>query len=171
MQLTPPGNFRLAWQVREKAPGLYPPNALNVPDTVQRLHWEPERAQELGLPTSYDYGGLRETWLCHLVTDWMGDDAWLWKLYCEHRRFNFIGDTSWLTGEVVDKRQEEGRNEVHLEIRCTNQRGVVTSPGRAVVLLPTRDKAVELPAPPASTLDGLIDHDVARFAAEEGGGE
>jgi acyl dehydratase len=169
MQLTPPGNFRLSYLIRKKAPGLYPENSLNIPDTVQRLHWEPERAQELGLPTSYDYGGLRETWLCHLVTDWMGDDAWLWKLYCEHRRFNFIGDTTWLTGEVVDKRQEDGRNEVHLEIRCTNQRGVVTSPGRAVVLLPTREKAVVLPEPPASTVEDLIEFDVARYAAEEGG--
>ena len=89
MQLTPPGNFKLAYDVRRKAPGLYPSNDLNIPDTVQRLHWEPARAQELGLPTSYDYGGLRETWRCHLVTDSMGDDGWLWKMDCEHRRFNF----------------------------------------------------------------------------------
>ena len=168
MQLTPPGNFRLAYKVRKKAPGLYPPNPLNIPDTVQRLHWEPERAQELGLPTSYDYGGQRETWLCHLVTDWMGDEGWLWKLYCEHRRFNFMGDTTWLSGEVVEKRQEDGRNEVHLEIRCENQRGVVTSPGRAVVLLPTRDRPVVLPEPPADSLDGLLEADVAHYAALEG---
>ena len=170
MQLTPPGNFRLAYKVRKKAPGLYPPNPLNIPDTVQRLHWEPERAQELGLPTSYDYGGQRETWLCHLVTDWMGDEGWLWKLYCEHRRFNFMGDTTWLSGEVVEKRQEDGRNEVHLEIRCENQRGVVTSPGRAVVLLPTRDRPVVLPEPPADSLDGLLEADVAHYAALEGAG-
>ena len=159
MQLTPPGNFRLEYLIRKKAPGLYPPNSLNIPDTVQRLHWEPERAQELGLPTSYDYGGLRETWLCHLVTDWMGDDAWLWKFECQHRRFNFIGDTTWLTGEVVDKVQTETpqgiRSEVHLEIRCTNQRGVVTSPGKAVVLLPSREHGdVVLPSPPVDEPPG-----------------
>ena len=151
MQLTPPGNFAIEYKIRKKAPGLYPPNSLNIPDTVQRLHWEPERAQELGLPTSYDYGGLRETWLCHLVTDWMGDDAWLWKFECQHRRFNFIGDTTWLTGEVVDKvrsrRRRASRSEVHIEMRCTNQRGVVTSPGKAVVLLPSREHGdVVLPA-------------------------
>ena len=120
MQLTPPGNFASRTRSARRRPGLYPAERLNIPDTVQRLHWEPARAQELGLPTSYDYGGLRETWLCHLVTDWMGDDAWLWKLECQHRRFNFIGDTTWLTGEVVDKRQVETpqgvRSEVHIEI-------------------------------------------------------
>lgn len=169
MQLTPPGNFKLQYNIRKKAPGLFPPNSLNIPDTVQRLHWEPERAQELGLPTSYDYGGLRETWLAHLCTDWMGDDGWLWKMYCEHRRFNFIGDTTWVRGEVVDKKQIDGRNEVHVKIWCENQRGDITSPGEAVILLPTRDRAVELPTPPADTMEALIEYDVARFAAQEGG--
>jgi len=168
MQLTPPGNFRLAYLVRKKAPGLYPPNSLNIPDTVQRLHWEPERARELGLPTSYDYGGLRETWLSHLVTDWMGDDGWLWKLECQHRRFNFIGDTTWLTGEVVDKVQTETasgvRSEVHLVIRCTNQRGVVTSPGKAVVLVPSREHgAVLLPRPPVATMEAMLAHEIEQL--------
>ena len=168
MQLTPPGSFRLAWKVRQKAPGLYPPNDLNVPDTVQRLHWEPARARELGLPTSYDYGALRETWLTHLVTDWMGDDAWLWKLECQHRRFNFIGDTSWLSGEVEDKRQVETadgvRGEVHLAIRVTNQRGVVTTPGTAVVLLPSRQRGdVVLPQPPADSIDAMLAHEIERL--------
>ena len=61
MQLTPPGTFGIARKIRKKAPGLYPPNARNIPDTVQRLHWDPARAQELGIPMSYDYGAMRET--------------------------------------------------------------------------------------------------------------
>ncbi|MFE9320877.1 hypothetical protein ACIHDR_13615 [Nocardia sp. NPDC052278] len=122
------------------------------------------RAQELGLPNSYDYGGMRETWLCHLLTDWVGDDGWLWKLRCEHRKFNYIGDTTWVRGTVVDKRQVDGRNEIHLEVRCENQRGEITTPGTAVVLLPARDRAVELPAPPAPDLDGMVAHELARFS-------
>ncbi|MGD9795820.1 MAG: acyl dehydratase, partial [Acidimicrobiia bacterium] len=106
--------------------------------------------------------------LCHLVSDWMGDDAWLWKLECQHRRFNFIGDTTWLTGEVVDKKQTETaagvRSEVHLAIRCTNQRGVVTSPGKAVVLLPSREHGeVTLPKPPARTIDEMLAHEIERL--------
>jgi acyl dehydratase len=164
MQLTPPGSFRLAHRIRRKAPGLYPPNGLNIPDTVQRLHWEPQRARELGLPNSYDYGGMRETWLCHILTDWMGDDGWLWKLRCEHRKFNYIGDATWVRGTVVDKRQEDGRNEVHVEVWCENHRGETTTPGTAVVLLPTRDRPrVELPEPPAATLDGMVRHELDRY--------
>ena len=171
MQLTPPGGFRLSYLIRKKAPGLFPPNKLNIPDPVQRLHWEPERAQELGLPTSYDYGGLRETWLCHLLTDWMGDDGWLWKMDCQHRRFNFVGDTTWLTGEVVDKVQTDGpngvRSEVHIALRCTNQRGAVTSPAKAVVLLPGREYGpVRLPVPPVNTVKAMLEHEIERLKPE-----
>ena len=164
MQLTPPGAFKIAADIRRKAPGLYPRNPLNIPDTVQRLHWDPVRAQELGLPNSYDYGCMRETWLAHLVTDWMGDDAWLWKLRCEHRKFNYTGDTTWLRGEVVDKRRTDLGHEVELAIRCENQRGEITTPATAVVLLPTRDTPVELPAPPAPDLDGMLRSELDRFS-------
>jgi acyl dehydratase len=164
MQLTPPGAFGISRRVRRKAPGLYPRNARNIPDTVQRLHWEPERARELGIPMSYDYGAMRETWLTHALTDWMGDDGWLFRLRCEHRRFNYVGDTTWVRGRVVDKVQVDGRNEVHLEVGCHNQRGETTSPGTAVVLLPTRTAAVELPAPPADTLEELLEAEIARLA-------
>jgi acyl dehydratase len=163
MQLTPPGAFSIARRVRKKAPGLYPPNPLNVPDTVQRLHWEPARAQELGLPTSYDYGCMRETWLCHAITDWIGDDGWLWKLTVQHRKFNYIGDTTWVRGRVVGKDQVEGRNEVYLEVKCENQVGEITSPATAVVLLPTRDNPVQLPSPPVESIDDMVQWEMARL--------
>lgn len=164
MQLTPPGAFGIARQIRRKVPGLYPANARNIPDTVQRLHWEPERAKELGIPMNYDYGAMRETWLTHLITDWMGDDAWLWKLSCQHRKFNYMGDVTWVTGKVVDKVEVDGRFEVHLEVQCANQRGEITTPGTAVVLLPARNAAVTLPTPPADNLTDLLAVEVARFA-------
>jgi hypothetical protein len=165
MQLTPPGAFAVARKVRKKAPGLYPPNARNIPDTVQRLHWDAARAAELGIPMSYDYGAMRETWLTHAVTDWMGDDGFLFKLRCEHRKFNYLGDTTWVRGQVTDKVQTDGRNEVHLEVSCWNQRGEQTTPGTAVVLLPTRERPAELPAPPADTIEELLAQEIARYAA------
>ena len=63
----------------------------NIPDVMQRVHWDPEFARRAGNPTTFDYGRMRETWLIHCCTDWMGDDAWLWKLDCEFRRFNYVG--------------------------------------------------------------------------------
>ena len=81
----------------------------------------------------------------------MGDDAWLWKLSCELRLFNYVGDATRLGGRVARKYLAEGdRPAVDLEIWGRNQRGEVTCPGQATVLLPSRDRgAVRLPDPPA----------------------
>jgi len=65
------------------------------------------------------------------------------------RRFNFIGDAHVITGEVTAKRVEDGRCYVDIDLRATNQRGEVTAPANATVLLPSREHGpVVLPAPP-----------------------
>jgi len=167
MQLTPPGAFRITYQVRKKAPGMYTPNALNVPDTVQRLHWETEWANKLGIPVPYDYGGLREAFLTNIVTNWMGDAGWLWKLSCQHRKFVYTGDTNWIKGWVTDKKQVDGRNEVHLEVRVENQWGTTTSPGSAIVLLPTRgQRRADPPAPASSNVEEMVKHEIKRLAEQ-----
>jgi hypothetical protein len=73
------------------------------------------------------------------------------------------GDVTWVRGQVVDKRVTDVGNEVHVAVRCENQRGEVTTPGTAVVLLPSRDAEVTLPAPPAATVDGMLAHELERY--------
>jgi hypothetical protein len=93
---------------------------------------------------------MRETWLVHLCTNWMGDDAWLWKLDCEFRGFNYVGDTQWLRGTITEKFRADGdRPAVRLELRAESQRGELTAPGHATILLPSREQGpVRLPDPP-----------------------
>ncbi len=143
--------LRLAWLNRQRIPRFYTPNEHGVPDVAQRVHWEPEAAREVGNPTTFDYGRMRETWLIHLCTDWMGDDAWLWKLDCEFRLFNYVGDLHTITGTVVRKYVAEGqRCAVDVDLAATNHRGEVTAPGHATILLPSRRSGpVRLPDPPA----------------------
>jgi hypothetical protein len=50
---------------------------------------------------------------------------------------------------------------------CENQRGEITTPGTAVVLLPTREAPVTLPEPPAPDLNGMVDYELARFSISE----
>jgi acyl dehydratase len=147
--------LRLAAKNRRRIPRFFHRDDQNVPDVMQRVHWDPEFARRSGNPTTFDYGRMRETWLIHLCTDWMGDDAWLWKLDCEFRRFNYVGDTQWLRGTVVRKYLADGdRPAVDLELIAENQRGELSTPGRATVLLPSRDRgAVRLPAPPGDATD------------------
>jgi acyl dehydratase len=142
------GPLGLGYRQRRKMAAFYVEDSYGVPDVVQRVHWDHERAQALGLPTSYDYGQMRTSWLIHLVTNWMGDDAWLWKLSCQSRAFNFMGDTTICTGKVIAKRIEGGRHLVDLELASTSQRGENTAPGTATVILPSReDGPVVLPEP------------------------
>jgi acyl dehydratase len=144
------GPLRLNWRQRSRMPAFYAADRYGVPDVVQRVHWDHDRATELGLPTSYDYGQMRTSWLIHLATNWLGDDGWLWKLDCQSRAFNFMGDTTICSGEVVDKRIEGVHHVVELKLAATNQRGEVTAPGTATVILPTRATgALILPTPPA----------------------
>jgi acyl dehydratase len=146
--------LRLAAANRRRIPRFFHRDGQNVPDVMQRVHWDPEFAKRSGNPTTFDYGRMRETWLIHLCTDWMGDDAWLWKLDCQFRRFNYIGDTQWITGTVTRKHVIDGRPTVEVELAAHNQRGELTTPGHATILLPSREVGpVRLPVPPGGAMD------------------
>ena len=136
---------------------------------MQRVHWDPEFARRSGNPTTYDYGRMRETWLIHLCTDWMGDDAWLWKLECEFRKFNYVGDTQWLRGHgrraSTSPTATGPRSTLDLEARTSAARS--TTPGHATILLPSREHGpVRLPDPPGGARDlaGRADAISAEFS-------
>jgi hypothetical protein len=162
--------LRLGYQQRQRVPRFFRPDDLHVPDVQQRVHWDIEWARRAGNPAIYDYGRMRETWLIHLCTDWMGDDAWLWKLDCQFRRFNYVGDTHWMRGRVVRKALVDGHPAVEVDLWGENQRGETTTPGHATILLPSIEHGpVRLPDPPggATTCQEALEALVARFAAED----
>jgi acyl dehydratase len=161
--------LRLAARNRQRIPRFFHRDEQNVPDVMQRVHWDPAFAQRSGNPTTFDYGRMRETWLIHLCTDWMGDDGWLWKLDCEFRKFNYVGDTQWLRGTVTRRYLAEGdRPAVDVDLVAENQRGEATTPGHATILLPSREHGwVRPPDPPgrATDLATALDAIATQFAA------
>jgi acyl dehydratase len=162
--------LRLGYLNRQRIPRFYHLDELGVPDVMQRVHWDPAFARKSGNPTTFDYGRMRETWLIHACTDWMGDDGWLWRLRVEFRKFNYVGDVQWIEGHVARRYlADEGRPAVDLDLRTRNQRGETTSPATATVLLPSREHGpVRLPEPPgrAATLAGVFDATIAGFRRE-----
>ena len=96
---------RIAYKNRQRIAPFYVKNEYGVPDVAQRVHWDNAWAQAIGNPMAYDYGVMRDCWLSHYMTDYIGDDGWLVSQSREIRKFNYIGDTHILTGEVVDKRR------------------------------------------------------------------
>lgn len=155
------GPSRLWYQSRQRIPKFYIKNDMGIPDVAQRLHWESEWSKQIGNPMAYDYAIMRECWLNHYLNDWVGDDGWVFRQHDEMRKFNYVGDTHIITGEVTGKRVEDGRCYVDIDFRATNQRGTVTAPGNATVLLPSREHGpVVLPEVPVD-----IKAKAARFIA------
>jgi acyl dehydratase len=148
------GPLRYNWRQRSRMPGFYVNDRYGVPDVAQRVHWDQDRAQDLGLPAAHDYGQMRANWLAHLVTNWIGDDGWLWKLGLQTRAFNFIGDTTICSGTVTGKRREGPHHIVELELHSINQRGEDSTPGVATVILPIKSADIELPMPSAEIARG-----------------
>lgn len=144
-------SHRLLVENRRRIPGFYMKNSSGIWDVAQRVHWDAELSQQTtGNPLPYDYGVQRETWLHHFMTDWAGDDAWIERQYDEIRKFNYLGDTQILTGEVTDKRVEgDGRCLVDVEVIATSQRGEVTARCEGTIVLPSREHGpVMLPEVP-----------------------
>jgi acyl dehydratase len=136
--------LRLGWKNRQRVPAFYQRNAQGFWDAAMRAHWDQAWAEALGQPAPYDYGIMRSTWLCHLVTNWMGDDAWLWQVSTRIAKFNYIGDVHVVTGVV--REVDRDRNTVTIDAQGTNQRGEVTCDGRLVVILPRAgDGPAQLP--------------------------
>lgn len=102
-------------------------------------HQRGSTAQQVGVPDAYDYGPGRTSWLTTFVTNWMGDAAFLKRLRGEMRRFNVVGDTTFCKGKIARKYEKDGYALVDIEIWAENQRGEVTAPGIATVMLPSKD--------------------------------
>lgn len=107
-----------------------------------RVHENIAAARAAGVPAPYDVGVQRQSWLIHFITNWMGDDAFLVKNDASYTAFNYFGDVTYFSGEVVRKYEEDGMHLVDLAVRGTNQRGVVSIPGTATVALPSRAESV-----------------------------
>ena len=133
-----PGAHRLAYQWRKAHPRAYVVNADGVPDIAESVHWDEHIARLTGNPHPYDFGEQRVAWLAHLVTDWIGDDAWLVSLDSQVRRFVYIGDTVWVKGQVAGKEVKDSEHRVTINIKVEDHRDEVTAIGTATVLLPSR---------------------------------
>jgi acyl dehydratase len=129
------GTSKIAYKNRKRVPKFYVRNQLGFWDSAQCCHWDDEWAQRMGHPAAYDYGAMRTNWMVHLVTNWMGDDAWIWKLSASVRKFNYLGDAHFISGVV--REVDRATSTVGIDVSGVNQRGQTTCDARVVVILPS----------------------------------
>ena len=143
---------RLWHKNRQRIAPFYVKNEMGVPDVAQRLHWDSEWAKAIGNPRAYDYGVMREHYLYHYLLEWVGDNGWVSRFYDEIRKFNLMGDTQFITGEVTGKREEAGQYLVDVAVKMVNQRGEETVRCDATVVLPSKENGVVVLPEPSKEL-------------------
>jgi acyl dehydratase len=84
------------------------------------------------------FGSQRAAWMAMAITNWMGDDGFLWKLGSQHRMAGGRGSVYWCKPKVARKYVERGRRCVDLECHLEDQTGAVATRGHATVILPSR---------------------------------
>lgn len=141
--------LRLARENRRRLRGFYSLDDFGAWDAIMRIHWEDETARKIGVPAAYDIGPVRWTWLTHYCTNFAGDDGWVYRVRGEFRRFNYVGDTTWISGRVSAKRLDPELGPlIELSLEGKNQRGAANVTGSATILLPSRAHGpVRLPEP------------------------
>jgi acyl dehydratase len=144
---------RLAFENRKVLRGFYSRNEFRAWDTIQRLHWDEALARQVGVKHTYDIGPVRYGMVCHYCTNFAGDDGWVYRIRCEYRSFNFVGDTTWIRGEIVELRVDEDLGPlVEVKITGTNQRGQENIRASATILCTSREHGeVRMPPTPAMT--------------------
>ena len=136
---SPGGNHYYRWSTFRKYMGFAEPDPeTGVPDHPHRGHWEENMAKTIALPGIYDLGPQRGSWLAQIVTNWMGDGAFVRKFYHELRRFNIEGDTTWVQGKVTRYWVEGDLHIVECATSCQNQRDETTGTALVEVVLPSR---------------------------------
>jgi acyl dehydratase len=148
---------KLRYEYQKCHPRALLMNKWNIPDVVERVHWDDDLASAIGAGWAYDYGAQRFAWLSHVVTNWVGDDGWLWKQKDQFRLFVYVGDTLWIKGHVTGKFQDDQHNcAVELDIWAEDQRGRITASGTATALLPSREHGPVMlpPRRPSAEFEG-----------------
>ncbi len=103
-----------------------------------QIHYDKDFAVGNRLDGVILHGALKNAFLGHLMTRWMGPLGTLKKLSCQYRGMDFPGNTITAKGRVSRKYQEQGLNLVDCEIWLENPEGQKTTPGTATVALPSR---------------------------------
>ncbi|MDY6907477.1 MAG: MaoC family dehydratase N-terminal domain-containing protein [Chloroflexota bacterium] len=134
------GAHRWAYEYRKRHPNAFIMNRLGFPDTVEGVMFvEDGWSVRTGMPTEYVYGDMLFGWIAHLVTNWMGDDAWLYRIAGQWREPVFLYDTNWVKGTVARKYIDAtGQYKVDIDIHSEDQRGRRPIVGEATVILPSK---------------------------------
>ena len=91
-----------------------------------------------GLKGLIVHGALKNAFLGQLLHDWIGEKGELRKFGCSYRGMDEPNQDILCRGVVTKKYDENGKHLVELDVWTENPAGKKTSPGTALVALPSK---------------------------------
>ena len=109
-----------------------------VNDEFVYIHMDDEVGKAAGQEAAFGMGNLRYTYVLNALREWIGDEAEIREISMQFRAINHKHDVLTTHCRVSDKKVEHGEHRVYLDVDVYNQHDERTSPGHAVVVLPSR---------------------------------
>jgi acyl dehydratase len=103
------------------------------------------------LPDVMVNGSWKQHVLVQLLTDWVGEAGWVWRMNFQFRSMNIPGDTLTAWGRVKGKEVRGEFGLIDVEMGLKDQSGIESSPGGASIVLSLRGgRPVPYPFDPAT---------------------
>jgi acyl dehydratase len=103
-----------------------------------QIHYDKDFAQGTGLKGTIVHGALKNAFLGQLLHEWVGEKGSVKVFSCQYRGMDYPNQDIICRGVITRKYQEGSQNLVELDIWTENPEGQKTSPGKAVVALPSK---------------------------------
>ena len=104
-----------------------------------QIHYDKDFALGNNLPGLIVHGALKSAWLGQLIGDWAGNEGIIKSYGCSYRGMDIPNDELTCKGVVTKKRVEGNEHIVECDIWLENSKGEKTTPGTAVVVLPSKN--------------------------------
>lgn len=104
-----------------------------------QIHYDKDFALGNNLPGLIIHGALKSAWLGQLLGDWVGEEGTVKSYGCSYRGMDTPNDALTCKGTVTRKYVEGDEHLVACDIWLENSKGDKTTPGTAVVALPSKD--------------------------------
>lgn len=124
------------WEMDPVEEKINPENTDGAYMGPSRGHLFPRWARFIGMPRPYGYGASMGAWILDYLAGWAGEWGEIVHCNSQYRGPAFSGDITIMTGEIVDKMEEDGQHLVQIKSKMANQDGTTMATALAEVRLP-----------------------------------
>jgi len=104
-----------------------------------QIHYDKDFAQSTGLKDIIVHGALKNAFLGQLLHDWVGEGGSIKKFGCSYRGMDDAKQDINCRFLIKKENTENGDNFVELDVWTENPEGKKTTPGTALVTLPSKN--------------------------------